>query len=390
MFIPLLLLYTKVCAPVHIFLSYGVISACITVFMMHFTFPRAIISAVLFNEPYLQAGQLMESETPIVFYYYPDLTDTEYFCREVEKRFRETGHSRKIDFRVWNCYNEKPGRDGDLFLYDCGVLSALCRDGFFRELPDIIDLHDVFDWARDNTLSDHRMVGIPVLGCCLAVICRTRDYEPFSNVFDIKGRISTHLKSLLINFYLMSLVNYQNNKDSFLEPLRRLKESMGPELCRKSSLSQSAVADAFIDGTCPYFIGFTESLKNFPKDEYTVHLANFSEEEANEFPMFMVDMVSMGRHVSEEKLLDCLDLMEIISSPDFACDLCTSGGELQYMLPVSRTALKRLASWDGIYNRFYEIMSNENNCVIRFSPDYYDTICDFEKEILRLIGLADV
>ncbi len=38
-------------------------------------------------------------ESPIIVYYYFDLSDTEAFCSRLEKRFRDSGHTRPLEFR---------------------------------------------------------------------------------------------------------------------------------------------------------------------------------------------------------------------------------------------------------------------------------------------------
>lgn len=53
--------------------------------------------------------------------------------------------------------------------------------------------------------------------------------------------------------------------------------------------------------------------------------------------------LSMGAHVSDEKLLDCLDLMETVVDGGFLHDVCTAEGKLQYMLPTVKSVYARLA-----------------------------------------------
>lgn len=150
--------------------------------------------------------------SPIIFYYYCDLADTEAFCELLRSRFMESGHDRAIIFRSWDCFDGPPGRDGDVFCYDALALTALVDEGYIRVLPDIIDT---------------------------------------------------------------------------------------------------------------------------------------------------------------EKLLDCLDLMEIMADSDFIYDLCTTGGKLQYMLPADASVYPRLAQLDPIYDEFYQIASNEDNGVLRFGKHFF-------------------
>lgn len=81
---------------------------------------------------------------------------------------------------------------------------------------------------------------------------------------------------------------------------------------------------------CAYLLSFTERLHNLPKDDYSVSFANFSAEESDRRPLFMVDYVSLGKQVPEEKLRDCLDLMKIMVDEQFLYDVCTLDGQLLF------------------------------------------------------------
>ena len=62
---------------------------------------------------------------PLIVYCYRQISDAPVFSNMVSDRFRRTGHERTIEFRFWDCYKQLPGRDGDLYIYDGMVLSAL-------------------------------------------------------------------------------------------------------------------------------------------------------------------------------------------------------------------------------------------------------------------------
>lgn len=122
---------------------------------------------------------------PIIIYYYFDLSDTEAFCLNLEKWFRDSGHTRPLEFRSWNCYNEKPGYDGDIYCYDAIVMSTLVDEGYLRVLPDIIDTGRVFPWILDRSRIHNKIYGIPLMACSNVLICREEDDFPMSNIFDI-------------------------------------------------------------------------------------------------------------------------------------------------------------------------------------------------------------
>lgn len=107
---------------------------------------------------------------------------------------------------------------------------------------------------------------------------------------------------------------------------------------------------------------------------------NFSDRAENDLPLLFCDYISMGVHVSGEKLLDCLDLMETVVDGGFLHDVCTAREKLQYMLPAVKSVYAKLAEWDPLYGRLYRIVSDPNNCVMRYAKDFYtDFHADWER-----------
>ena len=98
----------------------------------------------------------MNSNTPVndqlspIIFYYDELDGMEYLWPRLEDRFRQTGHTRPILFREYDCYKELPGTDGDLYTYDAIVLSALVDKGFFRTLPKTLSRERVFPWVMER------------------------------------------------------------------------------------------------------------------------------------------------------------------------------------------------------------------------------------------------
>ena len=327
--------------------------------------------------------------SPIVLYYYYDLTDTDWFCRLLQQRFRASGHTRGIIFVNWNCYSELPGRDGDLFIYDAVAMSALVDKGFLRQLPDIIDVSDVFSWIIDKGKVRKKTYGVPLMVCSNALICRREDDRGIRSVMDLHEPVAIPLRSMMMYYYLQAFCNYQDDPGECARIMKHLAAlAGGPGSVDRSTLEDYDGVRRFDQGECRYFLGFTESIRLFRPDEYVVRFANFSGHEEDQMPLFMVDYASLGRDVREEKLLDCLDLLEIMADPQFIYDLCVQEGQLQYMLPACKSVYARLSGLDPLYDALFRMLSSEENGVfrygIRFYEDFYsrrDALLDSLKEL---------
>lgn len=116
---------------------------------------------------------------------------------------------------------------------------------------------------------------------------------------------------------------------------------------------------------------FSEDLRYLEPGDYDVHTLNFSDRAENDLPPLFCDYISMGVHISDEKLLDCLDLMETVVDGGFLFDACTAEGNLQYMLPAVKSVYAKLTERDPLYGKLYRIVSNPNNCVMRYAKDFY-------------------
>ena len=330
----------------------------------------------------------MMDNTAVKIYYYFDFTDTDHFCRKLEQRFRETGHERPLEFVNWNCYRQQPGMDGDIYIYDAIALTALVDKGYLHQLPEVIDTSDMFSWTIDKSKVKKKTYGVPLMVCANALICRKKDDLNIKNIFDLHERTAIPLKSMLMYYYIQAFCNYQN--DSAHRVFEHLAELMGGrEYLAGSSLEEYDGVGRFRSGECRYYLGFTESLRLFEPDDYIVRFANFSENPEDQMPLFMADYASLGNNAKEEKLLDCLDLLEIMTDKEFIFELCMQEGKLHYMLPSCMSVYGRLAEMDPIYDQLYQLLLPEENGVFRYGKSFYEDFYRKSDEILESLMIMD-
>ena len=327
--------------------------------------------------------------SPIVIYYYYDLTDTDHFCRKLEQWFRASGHTRRIEFKNWNCYKTLPGRDGDIFIYDAIALSALVEKGYLHRLPEIINTDDMFSWTIDKSKVRKKTYGIPLMICANALICRREDDLGISNIMELHENVAMPMQTMLMYYFLQAFCNFQNKPMGY-KLLKHLADLTGSrKSLDKTTLDDYDGINRFNRGECRYFLGFTESLRLFNPGDYVVRFANFSDSKEDQMPLFMVDYASLGNHVREEKLLDCLDLLEIMTDPQFIYDLCAQDGKLQYMLPACKSVYHRLAQLDPLYARLYEALLPEENGVFRYGAHFYEVFYKKSSDILKSLMESD-
>ena len=312
-----------------------------------------------------------KSLSPVNFYYF-NMTGTQSFCDLLEKWYRESGHSRPINFINWNCYKELPGEDADLIAYDGVVLSALANKGFLAPVPDSLSAGDVFPWVIERGRYWRRLYGLPVMMCSNALICRKKDDKAIHNIMELQENTAIPMRSMLMYYFIQALCTNLNFRKS-LKVLEHLVDLIGGrDFLESSGMSDYDGLGRFSREECRYLLSFTESLRDLPKDDYTINFANFSANETDKRPLFMVDYVSLGKNVPDEKRQDCLDLMKILTDERFIYEECTLDGRMQYLLTANRQVFRRFAESDPIYAHLFDRLESGNNGVLRYTSRFYE------------------
>ncbi|MCR5161037.1 MAG: hypothetical protein K6C06_04635 [Lachnospiraceae bacterium] len=320
----------------------------------------------------MMGNERINTGDPLIVYCYRQISDPMVFSDLLRKRFRQTGHAREIEFRFWDCYKQLPGQDGDLYIFDGMVLSALADKGYIRRLPDIIDTSSVFEWVLNGSKFNQQIFGLPFMLCTDVLISKKGTQTPLWSLSE--GEIAAPMKSMIGEYYIFAYFNSSGREEKSLEILKRLAKLIGGSSeYERSRFSEYDGIRRFIRGDCKYLLGFTEDLRYLPRDEYVVRFANISDSASVELPFYYVNYISVGTRPEKERLLDCLDLIEIITERSFFMDYCTGDGLIRYLLSADRKPYEELCSISDLYGQLYAMVSDENNCVLRYGKQFYET-----------------
>ncbi len=325
-----------------------------------------------------------EELAPIIFYY-DELDGMEYLWPRLEERFRQTGYARPILFREYDCYKELPGTDGDLYTYDAIVLSALVDKGFLRPLPKSVSCERVFPWVMEKSRVRQRSYGVPFMLCANALICRRKDDLHVHNIMELHESIAIPLRSMLMFYFVQAVCETRSLKKSFRVMEHLLDLIGGRDFLKKSGSDDYDGVNRFNQEECRYLLSFTEYLYDLKQDDYTVSFVNFSDKVEASRPRFLADFISIGKHIQKEKLQDCLDLIDIMTSEEFVFEMCVPDGELQYLLPADRHVFRRLAETDAVYEQLFDKVDSEGNGVLRYGRYYYEDFYSKRDILLQLL-----
>lgn len=324
-----------------------------------------------------------KDNSKIIFYQFYSTTDLEYFQESLSRFFKESGHDREIEFRIWDCFEAPPGRDGDIYCYDAMILSYLVDEGYITRIPDIIDTSEIFPWVLNTTKRNHMNYGVPWALCFESIICRKEDWKEKYTDEDLRNQIAVPMKSNLPLYYYYAFANSQEGhhakadnmsySQKALDLVDRITELTGNRnKALEASFSSFKGIEEFSEGKVKYCYGPSEFIGYLPKGEYRINPLNYNTDRNDDISFIYVDLISIGKDVSGEKLLDCIDLMEICNSKEFQYDICMPHGKLSYMCPSNVKTFGMLSKLDNLYDRLYEICENEDNCAFRLGSDFYE------------------
>ena len=314
----------------------------------------------------------MADELSPIMIYYQNLTGSEKYCTALEERFRRSGHTRPLIFREWNCYKDMPERDGDLYTYDGIVMRALQHKGYLKKLPDDLSYGDIFPWVTENSRIRNSTYGIPFMLCTNTLYCRIKDDLNTRRITDLHEYVAIPLRSMIFYYFIQAVLS----NHSMHQAMRVMEHLVGliggRERLERSGMSDYNGVKRFNSGECRYFLGFTESLKDFRQDSYAAYFADFGNHRSARKQYFLADLVSVGKDVPDEKMQDCLDIIGIMTDEGYFREICTENGQPQYFMPADRQMFRRLAEEDAMYAHFFGLIGSGENEVLQYSRHFYE------------------
>ena len=317
--------------------------------------------------------------------YYCSYIGTEAYRALLEERFRQTGHDRPLVFREWNCYKDIPEEDGDLYIYDGVAMPALADKGFLRPVADETPTDGVFDWVIDDSRINGKLYGVPVMLCANSLVCRKKDGIHARNIMEIDEEVAIPLRSMLLYYCIQTVLNNRTPQESVKVMEHLLDLIGGRDRLAESDFDDYDGSGRFARGECRLLLCFTENIHDLPKDDYTVSFADFSEDGRVSRQLFMSDFASVGKNAAEDKLQDCLDLINIMADEKFIYEVCTQEGEFQYFLPANRNTFMRLSGEDHLYDELFRSIESEENGLLLYGKNYYEDFTIQKNVLLQFL-----
>jgi len=324
-----------------------------------------------------------------------DVPNRELYQQKIAERWAAGGHTSKLEFTVWVCYDELPPADCDLFCYDAITYHALLDAGLLAPLENVPE--DVsFSWVTDLGENDGSVYGVPFLLCSDYLVYRRHNEEmsKAETIFDISSSLDTPLRDMAFYYYVENMLTAGSEgdivdtdpaqlEDRFMEPLYQMASAIG-----KAQFAQSTFAD--YNGTKEYLNGDVDGLYVFSetaKDvadaaaESDIRRISLMREPIRE--AWPVDLISVRSSAGKEKQVLLEQLITVMTDADLQYDYITADNPYTCGMPANKEAFRRLAEESEFYRFLYDDASKETNTPDLYGPEFYQDMKPVSNAIVK-------
>lgn len=381
---------------------------------IHYIILSMLISLALCTSGYAAQAEDMEPAEAVTEYpedvismaIYPYVPDVELFEQVLLKQWEEIDPDVELEFVPWDCYYLGDPCGIDVITYDALFTSYLAENGFIQPISEdtVENVETVLPFAMDGAYHEGQLYGIPYLVCSYFLIHDVNDAEMaavdnFVELYEVvsQRKAADDSKGLVANFssdypyYLLDAIidfsgeytvyeeipDLKNLDISVAESIYNIEQMLAAEPEENQDHGIFRRATLFNEGIGSAYYGYSEDI-SFMDDiaeDLTIRTISYSDKE--NIQLFLTDIASVGSHVtSESKKANCIKLINLIASEKFQQELCFGAGDVQYMLPARQTIYGEAGERYPIYNRLYELVTDEQNRIFRVGPDVYTYLVD--------------
>lgn len=385
-----------------------------------------LIIFALFSGVNAKAFIANEPEQTLNVALYGYVPDPIRFKKAVESEWNKKEPNVKLNFVDWDCYDEDPPENLDVFVFDAIYLSHFINKGYLAEISDkdIKNKDDIIPFAMDGCTVNGVTYAIPQIICTNLLFSRKGDieiqkvnsvFDLYENIGDIKGdNINLpNNKGLLIDMsggttkvcmYLDSLIDTEKEYKQFysLPNLNKLNGEAIKSLVLLQSMAGKNQAnywpennDAYIrskwfmNGQGRAYIGYTEAMSTMKEFANDVDFKTISLSKNSDIPVLYGDVIGVNSSIiNPAKKEKAMKLANIIADENTMVKAVSSDENNkypQYLLPARKSVYKDLEKEYPIYGELYKIANNPNNKLFRVGPEIRVWIKDAKKIIAEYL-----
>jgi len=341
---------------------------------------------------------------------YPYLPDVELWCELLTSMWAEMEPEIELELREWDVYADSNPQGFDVLMYDALFTTYLIENGYIQSIEegDVYEMDGIIPAAFEGILYGEKLYGIPNLMCSYFLIhwkddkqiAQVDNFAELHEVLSERKENGAHDKrdGLLSNFwtdwlyyYLDTLADLNGKPDISGEILSYDKPD--PVAIAEIDLIWDMQADVedlvdpelglygravlFRDGYGSALYGYSETMAYMNDIVDQLVIRPISHGDGEDLPIYFADVVSLSADVEDSaKKEKCIKLMNLMCSEEFITSLSLGTGEAQYLLPVRDGVYDTVQQVFPIYERLYELVSDEKNHVMRYDEHIYEYIAN--------------
>jgi thiamine pyridinylase len=339
---------------------------------------------------------------------YPYVPDQARFQRAIEAVWNVRHTGVKLDFVSWDCYQDDPPADLDVFVYDGILLHDFLEKGYLSPLAeeDIQDVDDFIPCAISACRVDGIAYALPQMLCTNLLFSR-KDDAAISNVRNIyqlyqaigsiggdgippaegEGLLLSLPSAISKAFWVLETwideeqaysewVTFPDAEaldGSIMSYLQMLRDMAGDgQLSYVSPDGNTYIRGAwFAQGRGRAFIGFSETMSDMgdAAEDMVFHRISLSDQQ--DIPMLYADIASVNARISDDRRPLAVELVNVITDAQAMVASLAAGEEgqnPQYLLSARSSVYDVLAKDYPIYGDLKEIASDPNCRVFIVRP----------------------
>lgn len=332
---------------------------------------------------------------------YGYVPDTERFESAVAEQWEKVEPDVSLNFVEWDCYDEIPDDQVDVFVFDAIYLLDYIDKGYLLPLSedDIDESEDILDFALAGCSYNNSIYAIPQIVCTNLLYYRDGD-EDIANVDSIEelyqvlgsreseGIIPQSNEGLLVDmsggtgnvcFYLDGLIDHNQiytNYSNLPSPTAFNSEVVS---CLKMMVSMGGKeqveywpdnndsyirAQWFKDGYGRAYLGYTEAMSSMEDYVQNIDFKLISYCKEDNIPLFFGDLVGINSNIAEENKEYAIELANVVGSAETMVDAISPNEDNiypQYLLPARESVYNAMENDYPIYSELYSIVENPDN-----------------------------
>lgn len=332
---------------------------------------------------------------------YGYVPDTGRFEKAVQECWDKVEPNVELNFVAWDCYEEQPNENVDVFVFDAIYLNDYISKGYLLpiENTNIENSTDILDFALEGCTYNDTIYAIPQIICTNLLYYREGDKE-LENVETVDelyqalgdrqsaGIIPDKNEGLLVDMsggtgkvclYLDGLIDHNKQYTNYYDlpsstefneevvlGLKRMQLMGGKEQVEYWPEDNDSYIRAkwFKDGYGRAYLGYTEAMSNMGNFTEDLDFKIISYCKEDNIPLFYGDVIGVNSKIENEKKDMAIKLANLIGNTETMVKAVSADSEHaypQYLLPARKSVYQAMGKDYPVYEELYSIVNNPDN-----------------------------